>query len=236
MSNHSDFKFVAQKEKILTDNLGSILPEVTKRIKNGPLLPNNIRALVVGKSNCGKTNVVINLILSPHGPKFNNLFIFSKTLYQTKYKLLDDIMKGVKEVKYITSASVDDVIKPSEIPQNSLLVFDDVICSKQEAMREYFCMGRHKNSDVFYLTQCYSKTPKQLIRSNANVLIIFHIDERGQKHVFHDHVDPDLTFQTFQKMCAQCWEDPYGFVVIDLECDKQNGRYRKGFDEFIVLE
>lgn len=229
-------KFVKQKQKIFQDDIVNMVPDKIQRVKNGPLLPNNIRALVVGKSNCGKTHVVLNLIISPNGPKFQHLFVFSKTLYQPKYVALQEIMNGVKEISYASSSNVDDVTEPSAIPQNSLLVFDDVICSKQEAMREYFSMGRHKNSDVFYITQCYSKTPKQLIRSNSNLLVIFKIDERSQKHVFHDHIEPDVDFRTFQKMCANCWNDNYGYLVIDLECDKNNGRYRRGFDEFIGLE
>ena len=31
--------------------------------KNSPLLPANIRMLIIGKSNCGKTTVLFNLLL-----------------------------------------------------------------------------------------------------------------------------------------------------------------------------
>ena len=30
---------------------------------NSPLLPSNIRSLIVGKSNCGKTTLLLNLLL-----------------------------------------------------------------------------------------------------------------------------------------------------------------------------
>ena len=33
---------------------------------NNPLLPSNIRGLIIGKSNCGKTTLLLNLLLQPH--------------------------------------------------------------------------------------------------------------------------------------------------------------------------
>ncbi|KYN09972.1 hypothetical protein ALC57_17910 [Trachymyrmex cornetzi] len=41
--------------------------------RHGPLLPNTIRCIICGSSNCGKTNALISLIESPHGVRFENL-------------------------------------------------------------------------------------------------------------------------------------------------------------------
>jgi len=49
-------------------------------------LPNTIRALIVGPSNCGKTNIMLSLIENPNGLKFENVYIVSKSLYQPKYE------------------------------------------------------------------------------------------------------------------------------------------------------
>jgi len=40
-----------------------------------------------------------------------------------------------------------------------------------------------------------------------------------------------MDFQKFRDICAECWRDKYGFLVIDKDSDV--GRYRKGFDEYI---
>jgi len=45
------------------------------KITHSPLLPNSIRALIVGPSNCGKTNVMISLIESPNGLNFQNIYL-----------------------------------------------------------------------------------------------------------------------------------------------------------------
>ena len=53
-------------------------------------------------------------------------------------------------------------------------------------------MGRHNNIDSFYLCQTYSHIPKQLLRDNANMIMLFKQDELNLKHVFSDHVTPDM--------------------------------------------
>ena len=50
-------------------------------------LPNNFRMLILGESNCGKTNLLLKMILTPGGIDFNNLIIFSSTAEQNEYQL-----------------------------------------------------------------------------------------------------------------------------------------------------
>ena len=50
---------------------------------NHPLLPQGIRGLIIGKSGCGNTTLLINLLLRPSWLDYNNLNIFGKSLFQT---------------------------------------------------------------------------------------------------------------------------------------------------------
>lgn len=193
------------------------------------------RALVVGPSGCGKTNVIINLLLHPNGLRFENVYIYSKSLYQPKYQYLKMILEPMKDIGYFEYDLDTDIVSPNEIKSNSIIIFDDVINSSQLIMREYFCFGRHKDTDSFYLSQTYSSIPKQLIRDNANLLIIFPQDVTNLKHIYDDHVSVDMSFQKFKEMCSLCWSEPNGFIVIDKDCTTQNGRYRKGFDSYIYI-
>ena len=43
---------------------------------NRPLLPQGIRGLIIGKSECGKTTLLINLLLRPGWLDYNNINIF----------------------------------------------------------------------------------------------------------------------------------------------------------------
>ena len=48
---------------------------------NHPLLPKGIRGLIIGKSKCGKTTLLINLLLRPGWLDYNNINIFVKVCF-----------------------------------------------------------------------------------------------------------------------------------------------------------
>ena len=60
---------------------------ITKRFNN-PLLPKSIRGIIVGKSGCGKTTLLLNLLLRPDWLDYNNLCVFGKSLFQPEYRIL----------------------------------------------------------------------------------------------------------------------------------------------------
>ena len=55
---------------------------------NHPLLPRDIRGLIIGKSGCGKTTLLINILLRPGWLVYNNINIFGKSLFQPEYNIL----------------------------------------------------------------------------------------------------------------------------------------------------
>lgn len=229
-------RFIKQRINIPIHNLDDSAYErksVSK--KHSYLLPNSIRCIIAGPSNCGKTNLLISLIESEHGLKFENIYIYSKTLEQNKYQYLKKIFEPLHNVGFYTFSSSDKVISPKEAKKNSIIIFDDVICDKnQENIKSYFCLGRHRGIDCFYLTQTYTRVSKHLIRDNCNFLILFKQDDLNLKHIFNDMgVACDMNFDNFRKFCFECWKEKYGFAVIDLDSEVNKGRYRKGFSKFL---
>ena len=57
-----------------------------------------------------------------------------------------------------------EIVQPNEAWPNSIIVFDDVACVKQDNIRAFFSMGRHRLIECFYLSQTYARIPKDLIR------------------------------------------------------------------------
>ena len=53
---------------------------ITKRFNN-PLLPRSIRGIIVGKSGCGKTTLLLNLLLRPGWLNYDYLFVFGRSLF-----------------------------------------------------------------------------------------------------------------------------------------------------------
>ncbi|KYN13101.1 hypothetical protein ALC57_14785 [Trachymyrmex cornetzi] len=227
-------RFVRQSRMIKVTNLDGKVQTDKETRKHGNMLPASIRAIVCGPSNCGKTNVLISLLESPHGVRFENVYVYSKSLQQLKYRYLANLLAPIEEISYFTFSNNSDVIPPSEALPNSIFIFDDVACDKQDAIREYFAMGRHADVDCFYLCQTYAKIPKHLIRDNANLLILFKQDGTNLKRVYNDHVNTDMPYKNFCDLCRKCWQQKYEFLVIDKDSALTDGRYRKGFNDFAI--
>ena len=217
------------------DDLTTTTKDEKKCRRHGALLPNSIRAIITGPSNCGKTNALLSLIVHPNGLRFENIYIHSKSLNQPKYTFLQEIIKRLKGLNYYPFNDNTEVVKPENAKPYSIMIFDDVACEKQNSIREYFCMGRHRDVDSFYLCQTYTRIPKHLVRDNANFLILFRQDEMNLKHIYDDHVNTDMNFNKFREICSSCWTDKYGFLVIDKDSDINCGRYRRNFDCFISM-
>lgn len=234
----SKMRFIKHSKDIPVSNIDEISScKKSKHRRHSELLPNNLRCIIAGPSGCGKTNLLISLIESENGMKFENLYLCSKTLEQDKYKYLHKMLSPIKGIGFHTYTSTDDVFAPNEAKRNSVFIFDDVICEKsQNCVRNLFCMGRHYQTDVIYLTQTLTKLNKHLIRDNCNFVILFKQDDMNLKHAFNDFgVNCDMNFDEFRKFCMECWHHKYGFVVIDLESDPNNGKYRRNFSDFLQL-
>ena len=62
---------------------------------NSKLLPKRIRGIIVGKSGCGKTTLLLNLLLKPGWLDYNHLQVFGKSLFQPEYKILKSSLEKV---------------------------------------------------------------------------------------------------------------------------------------------
>lgn len=221
--------------KLPVTNFDTLVEQERKSKRHGELLPDSIRAVFCGPSNCGKTNSLLALITHPNGLRFENVYIYSKSLNQPKYKFLKELLEPIDGMQYLPFSEHDEVISPNDAYPDSIIIFDDEACEKQDNVKAFFCMGRHKNVDCFYLCQSYAQILKHLVRGNVNLLAIFRQDEVNLKHVYDDHVNTDMTYLHFKNVCSSCWQDDkHGFLVIDKDRAINEGRYRKGFHCFAI--
>lgn len=110
-------------------------------LKHSALLPNSIRCIICGPSNCGKTNVIISLLEGQNGLHFENVYVYAKSLFQPKYVYLKRMLSAIKGIGLYMFPSNQSVIPLQNVKPNSIFIFDDVICDKQDNIRAYFCMG-----------------------------------------------------------------------------------------------
>jgi len=55
---------------------------------------------IYGSSNCSKINVLISLLKSPHDLRFENVYVYSKSLQQSKYRYLENLLTSIEEIDY----------------------------------------------------------------------------------------------------------------------------------------
>lgn len=190
------------------------------KFRHNELFPNNIRGMIIGPSNAGKTSLILDLITQANGLKFKNLYLFSETLEQSKYNFLRAIMAQLKgTINFEESRSVYDI---DEIQNESVIILDDIALG--ENIRPYFSRGRHKKLDTFYLVQSYLQCPK-IVRENTNFLIIFKTDIRNLKYIFEENyafIHAVSSFKEFVNLCNSIWtknknKHSFDFISINKE-------------------
>lgn len=205
--------------------------------RHSKIFPTTIRCVICGPSNCGKTNVMLTMLIEKNGLSFENIYVYSKSLLQPKYVFLKQLMTSIKGIQYQEFNDRDEIICATDVRKNSVIIFDDIpVTDKNDKIKEYFAHGRHKLADTIYICQTYAHIPKHLVRDNANLLIIFKQDALNLKHIHRDHVNTDMSYDSFCTICANSWCKPYGFLVINKDEQLNMGRYRCGFNEIIRVD
>ena len=135
-------QFESQPIKLPIVNFDSLVQNEKKETQHGHLLPNSVRAIFCGPSNCGKTNALLTLLIHPNGLRFENVYVYLKSLNQPNYNFLEKVLELVNGVEYYSFNEHEDVIIPSEAHLNSVFIFDDVACEKLDNIKEFFFYGQ----------------------------------------------------------------------------------------------
>jgi len=227
---------------------------------NNPLLPRSIRGCIIGKSGCGKTNLLVNLLLNQFGEHdwldYDHLYIYGKSLHQPEYKIINTCFKSnnnkMETLKCIQNKrdpsrkfspvinieifeNDSDIKDPVEFDPNhkNLIIFDDVMLENQKTIESFYTRGRHNNIDCFYISQNYTKLPRHTIRENSNLFFIFQQDNITINNFYRDHCS-DISKDQFKHLCKASWNEEYGFITIDLTKTKYSGKYRKGLNHYFI--
>jgi len=136
-------------------------------------------------------------------------------------------------VQYFDSDA--EIPDPSELDpcKKNLIVFDDVQMENQKKCEAYYTRGRHSSVDCFYLAQNYFKVPRQTIRENSNLIILFRQANKSISDLYRDHASLDMSYADFKKLCSMAWSKSYGFLTIDLTREPSDGKYRINLDTIV---
>ena len=106
---------------------------------NNPLLPRSIRGLIVGKSGCGKTTLLLNLLLKPGWLDYDTLFVFGKSLFQPEYKILRTAFaEGLPKEYILRLFNMRNEIQNSNISPTILIKEWVSSLNKESDIKSYF--------------------------------------------------------------------------------------------------
>ena len=135
--------------------------EVTTKRFNNPLLPRSIRGIIVGKSGCGKTTLLLNLLLRLGWLDYDNLCVFGRSLFQPKCRILKKAFEeNLPKELILRFFNMRDEIQDSKMP--SLLIVQEwakTIKNKSNVKCNFFEMA----SDV--------PDPRDLNSEDKNLMI-----------------------------------------------------------------
>ena len=181
-----------------------------KRINN-KLLPRSIRGLVIGKSGCGKTTLLMNLLLRDGWLDFDRLQVFGKSLFQPEYRILK---KAFEE-----KLPKDAIIRLFDIQYDIAKQQVSPICVIEET-------GKHldRKSDIeckFFETAEDVPDPRDLDTNKKNLMIFddLQLEKQSKCETYyirgrHSNVDCFYLAQNYFKLPRQTIRENANFLCL----------------------
>ena len=190
-----------------------------------------MRMCCVSPSGSGKTNFVINLLrlFSAGDGTFSSCLILTKNADEPLYNWLKDKVPQISIQEGLSKMPrLDDYDKN----ENHLIIFDDLVLSKDLSMVEnVYIRGRKLGVSVIFISQSYFKIPK-MIRLNTNYMVLLKIPSNRDLNMILSEAGIGLTKEELLKMYDYATAEKFSPLLID--CDEEiEKRYRKGFLEIL---
>ena len=172
------------------------------------LFPRNLRALVVGKSNSGKSTLLYNLLLKPW-LDYENLIVFGKSLHQSEYQIIKNGFEHGLNKEQIASVFQN---------QEALL---DIGVSPFQAIEQY---TGPKDNDVtasFYSDCELIPDPSELDPDTKNLLVLddCFLGKQNKAEAYytrgrHNNCDTIFLSQNYFRLPRQTIRENCNFILL----------------------
>jgi hypothetical protein len=219
-------------------NFYDLLPKKYKKkvyFNPNKLTPQHtFRLCIVGPSNTGKTNILLNLI--EDSKNFRKIYLYAKKLDEPLYQYLVEHWTkksnqlGIPLIEY--SNDISKVVQPGDLDEGiqNLIVFDDMVTeSNLSIVRELFIRGRKQNASIVFISQSYFSIPTD-VRINSDYFI-FTRGIRGNEliQIAKDQAS-GISQGRFKEMYGIATRDGYNFFLVDNQSKEPFMRFRRNFD------
>jgi len=181
----------------------------SKRFNNS-LFPRNIRGLIVGKSGCGKTTLLLNFLLSPGWLDYNNLMVFGKSLFQPQYQILKKALEEPTEAILRFFNNQDEIMQRNYVSPIQLL---ELIAKTQTDKSDIECKFYESPSDVL--------DPKELSSDKKNLMVFddLLLERQNKCEAYytrdrHSNVDCFYLAQNYFRLPRQTIRENANFICL----------------------
>lgn len=206
---------------------------------NADIIPTHpFRVALSGASGSGKTNCLVNLIISPnfYAEFFKTIIILSPNFDNDQtYQYIAKYVEKKRSAKNRIKLFVYETFDPDEMDKlmneldaakkqlkeklpPTLIVFDDILDNKgllgSKFLSSVFTRGRHYSISVMIASQSYMKIPRT-VRLNCTGFILFKFSNEGEMKRVYDEIVTDMKQPVFEQLCEAVFQKPYTFLVIN---------------------
>ena len=200
-----------------------IIGKKFKTITNNVFCLNHpTNCLIIGKTNSGKTNVLMNLIAK--NCVYEKIHIYTNNI-DDKYDWLKNKFKNDVFI-YINEIDFDKIDKNYV----NLIIFDDLVFSNKK-ISEFYCKSRKMNSAVIFIGHRYFKNIDRTLKNNIDYLIFTQFDKKELNMLYQD-INLNITLGEFQNINNDLKR--YEFIMIDKYNEHDFMKIRKNFDQIYI--
>ena len=178
--------------------------------------------LVIGKTDSGKTNVVMNLIAK--NSIYKKIHIYSNNI-DDKYSWLKNKFKNDVFI-YLDEINFDKIDKRYV----NLIIFDDLLFTNKK-VSEFYCRSRKLNCTCIFIGHRYFKNVDRTLKNSIDYLIFTQLDKKELNMLYQD-INLNITLKEFQNINNDLQR--YEFIMIDKYNEYEFMKIRKNFDQIYI--